>query len=95
MIDPAQPSTRRKLAELPARAGSPATSRDDGKSVAFTRYLSANESQVWLIDVATGARRQLLPAPGERARDALRRVVFRGRPRRCTCSATALASLMS
>ena len=33
------------------------------------RYPSANESQVWLMDVASGQTRQLLPAPEARGAD--------------------------
>ncbi|MBV9890831.1 MAG: prolyl oligopeptidase family serine peptidase, partial [Rhizobacter sp.] len=30
------------------------------------RYVSASESEVWLLDLASGTRTQVLPAPGER-----------------------------
>ena len=65
LLDPVKPEGRRKLAELPGPGWYGSGISDDERSVAVIRYLSANESQVWLIDVATGARRQLLPAPGE------------------------------
>ena len=64
-IDPAQPASRHKLAELPGPGWFPGGMSDDDKTVAFVRYLSAAESQVWLIDTASGERRQVLPAPGE------------------------------
>ena len=64
LIDPLQPATRRQLAELPGGGwGASAVSWDD-RQIALTRYLSANESQVWLLDIASGALTQLLPAPG-------------------------------
>jgi dipeptidyl aminopeptidase/acylaminoacyl peptidase len=62
VMDPEKPEGRRKLAELDGGgwfAGAP--SRDE-KMIALTRYLSANESQVWLMDLTTGASRQVLPA---------------------------------
>jgi len=68
-VDPAQPATsRRKVAELPGPGWFAGGVADDGKSVAFTRYRSANESQVWLIDVVSGQARQMLPAAGENVR---------------------------
>jgi protease II len=67
LIDPLQPAAKRKLVELPGSgwyAGE--VSRDD-KTLALTRYISAAESQVWLLDVASGQARQLLPADGRKA----------------------------
>ena len=37
----------------------------DDRRVSLTRYLAANESQVWLLDLASGERKQVLPAPGK------------------------------
>ena len=36
----------------------------DDHRATLTRYLSAAESQIWLLDLASGQRRQLLPAAG-------------------------------
>lgn len=65
LMDPLNPQTKRKVAELPGGGwwGS-AVSRDDSQ-LALTRYLSANESQVWLLDMKTGQHRQVLPAQGD------------------------------
>jgi dipeptidyl aminopeptidase/acylaminoacyl peptidase len=68
LIDPSRPETRRKVAELPGGGWFGGNVSPDDRQIAVTRYLSANESQVWLIDLATGARRQLLPAPGDSVR---------------------------
>ena len=65
LVDPAQPQNKRQLAELPGPGWFAGDISDDERWVAFIRYLSANESQVWLIDMNNGARRQVLPAPGE------------------------------
>ena len=65
LIDPTQPQAKRKLAELPGPGWFAGAISNDERWAAFIRYLSANESQVWLIDVTNGARRQVLPAPGE------------------------------
>ena len=64
LMDPLQPQAAIKLAELPGGGwGVGGISRDD-KQVALTRYLSANESQVWMLDLATRELAQLLPAAG-------------------------------
>jgi dipeptidyl aminopeptidase/acylaminoacyl peptidase len=39
----------------------------DNRQVALSNYVSATESTVWLLDLASGDRRQLLPAPGATA----------------------------
>jgi dienelactone hydrolase len=64
LLDPLQPQARRKLAELPGGGwGASAVSWDD-KQIALTRYLSANESQVWLLEIASGKLTQVLPSVG-------------------------------
>ena len=68
LIDPLNPAAARKVAELDGGGWfASAISRDD-RQVALTRYLSATESQVWLLDLATGATTQVLPAPGSSER---------------------------
>ncbi|MGZ5215156.1 MAG: prolyl oligopeptidase family serine peptidase [Caldimonas sp.] len=64
LVDPAQPATRRKLAELPGAGWGVGGVSWDDRRLTLTRYLSASESQVWLLDIASGERTQLLPAPG-------------------------------
>ena len=65
-IDPLLgPSSRRKLAELPGPGWFAGSMSADGRHVAFVRYRSAAESQVWLVDTGSGQARQVLPAPGE------------------------------
>jgi protease II len=64
LLDPLQPQSKRKLAELPGGGwGASAVSWDD-KQIALTRYLSANESQVWLLEIASGKLTQVLPSVG-------------------------------
>jgi dipeptidyl aminopeptidase/acylaminoacyl peptidase len=68
LTDPLQPEQRRKLAELPGGGwGVGDVSRDD-QQVALQHYVSANESEVWLLDLATGDKRQLLPMAGDTTR---------------------------
>jgi dipeptidyl aminopeptidase/acylaminoacyl peptidase len=40
----------------------------DDRQIALTRYLSANESQVWLLEIASGKLVQVLPAAGSGAK---------------------------
>jgi dipeptidyl aminopeptidase/acylaminoacyl peptidase len=62
LLDPARPGTGRTLAELPGGGWeAQAVSPDDGHAV-LQRFGSANESELWLLDLASGARRRLLPA---------------------------------
>ena len=68
LIDPLQPKAARKLAELPGGGWSVGGVSWDDRRVALTRQLSATEMQVWLLDIASGALTQLLPAPGSDTR---------------------------
>ncbi len=68
IVDPEQPQSRRKLTDLPGPGWFGGSLSDDGRSAAFTRYLSAAESQVWRVDLASGTARQLLPAAGEQVK---------------------------
>ncbi|MEO8524695.1 MAG: alpha/beta fold hydrolase [Caldimonas sp.] len=63
LVDPAHPETRRKVAELPGGGWEVGGVSWDDRRIALTRFISANESQVWLLDVASGERRRVLPAP--------------------------------
>ncbi len=68
LMDPLNPRAQRTVAELEGGgwfAGG--VSRDD-RQLALTRYISATESQVWLLDLASGQASQVLPAPGSRER---------------------------
>ena len=64
LMDPEQPEGRRKLAELDGGGWSASVVSPDEKQVALTQYLSANESQIWLLDLAGGTPRRIAPAPG-------------------------------
>jgi dipeptidyl aminopeptidase/acylaminoacyl peptidase len=64
LMDPEKPEGRRKLAELDGGGWSAGRPSPDERLVTLTRYLSANESQIWLLDLASGTTRQLAPAAG-------------------------------
>jgi len=63
LVDPAEPTRQRRVAELPGTGWAVGGVSRDDRRVALTRYLSATESQVWLLDLASGRRTQILPAP--------------------------------
>ena len=63
LLDPAKPGQRRVLAELPGGGWQAAAVSPDDSQAALLRYISATESEVWLMDLASGQQRQVLPAP--------------------------------
>ncbi|HQZ45036.1 MAG TPA: S9 family peptidase [Usitatibacteraceae bacterium] len=62
LADPADPGPARVLAELPGGGWRDFQFSPDDRRLAFVEYVSAEESHVWLMDVATGKRRRLTPA---------------------------------
>lgn len=68
--DPANPASRRIVAELPGSGWFGATVSPDERQAAIIRYTSATQSEVWLVDLASGERRRLLPAEGQTLRAA-------------------------
>jgi dipeptidyl aminopeptidase/acylaminoacyl peptidase len=67
-LDPPDPTTRRVVAELPGGGWWGGEVSPDETQLALTRYVSASESEVWLVDLASGQRRRVLPAEGEALR---------------------------
>ncbi len=68
LVDPAEPTRQRRVAELPGTGWAVGGVSRDDRRVALTRYLSATESQVWLLDLASGRCTQVLPAPRKGAK---------------------------
>jgi dipeptidyl aminopeptidase/acylaminoacyl peptidase len=65
-VDPANPgASARTVAELPGPGWFGGDVSPDDRHAAVVRYLSATESEVWRIDLASGERQRLLPAPTE------------------------------
>ena len=63
LVNPLQPQQRELLAELPGGGWFGGEVSPDEKTLAIVRYESAAISEVWLIDLASGHRRRVLPAP--------------------------------
>lgn len=64
LMDPAKPEGRRKLVELDGGGWAAGRPSPDERLVSLTRYLSANESQIWMLDLASGMAKQVAPAVG-------------------------------
>lgn len=64
IADPSQPEQARVLAQLPGGGwGGFAFSHDD-KQLVYSEYVSANESYLWLMDVASGKSRRITEKNG-------------------------------
>jgi dipeptidyl aminopeptidase/acylaminoacyl peptidase len=59
IVDPAQPEGARVLAELPGGGWSAFAFSHDDRQLVYSEYVSANESYLWLMDVASGKSRRL------------------------------------
>ncbi|WP_458232528.1 S9 family peptidase [Roseateles sp. P5_E8] len=64
LMDPAKPEGRRKLAELDGGGWAASRPSPDERLISLTRYLSANESQIWMLDLDSGVAKQVAPAAG-------------------------------
>ncbi len=67
-MDPLQPAGKRKLAELPGPGWFGGSISPDDRRLALVRYVSATDSEIWFMDLASGERRQVLPGVGEARR---------------------------
>ena len=59
IVDPLQPELARVLAELPGGGWGSFEFSQDEKQLVYSEYVSANESYLWLMDVASGKSRRL------------------------------------
>ncbi len=70
LLDPMKPEDRRVIAELPGTGWFGFKFAPDDKSLVVIHYLSRTETEVWRIDVDSGKRERLLPAPDAAAKRA-------------------------
>lgn len=62
IVDPADPKSDRMIAEMKGGGWSPLDFSPDDRLLLVSEYVSANESHLWLVDVAAGTKTPLLPA---------------------------------
>jgi dipeptidyl aminopeptidase/acylaminoacyl peptidase len=62
LFDPFDPAKSRRIATLPGTGWGGFTFSPDDKQLAVIEFKSVTESYVWVIDVATGERKRVLPA---------------------------------
>jgi dipeptidyl aminopeptidase/acylaminoacyl peptidase len=64
MMDPAIPKSDRQLVQLEGGGWSAVDFSPDDRTVLLAEYISANESYLWLLDMATGERTLFTPKGG-------------------------------
>ena len=64
LLDPLAPTRARRIATVPGTGWGDYTFSFDDRRLGMIEYKSVNESYVWVMDVATGARRRVLPREG-------------------------------
>ena len=62
LVDPLRPASDRVLGRLDGGGWGDFHFSEDGKRLAFIEYLSANESYIWVMDVASGRKRRVTKA---------------------------------
>ncbi len=67
LMNPDRPQEARIVAELPGTGWFGGAFDRAGTRLLMTRYVSANESEVWIIDIVSGKRERVLPKAGESA----------------------------
>jgi dipeptidyl aminopeptidase/acylaminoacyl peptidase len=68
LVDPLNPDTpggTRTVAELPGTGWFGAEVSPDETRIALTRYVAATHSEVWVVDLAGGAAKRVLPPEGD------------------------------
>jgi dipeptidyl aminopeptidase/acylaminoacyl peptidase len=63
IVDPLKPETDRVLAAFEGGGWSDFRFSDDGKRLAYLEYISANESNLWVMDLATRKQRRVTTQP--------------------------------
>ncbi len=61
LLDPTKPDAKRKLVSLPGGGWGDYQWSNDDRTLVAVNFKSANESSVWMIDIASGKLRQILP----------------------------------
>jgi dipeptidyl aminopeptidase/acylaminoacyl peptidase len=64
LIDPLEPTKARKIATLPGTGWGDFSFSFDDRRLAMIEFKSITESYVWVMDIATGERKRVLPVAG-------------------------------
>lgn len=64
LVDPLDPAGAKKIATLPGTGWGDFSFSFDDRRLAMSEFRSVTETYVWVMDLATGERRRVLPAPG-------------------------------
>ncbi len=65
VMDPRDPGTNRMVVRLSGGGWQPTDISADGKTALVMKYISVNQSEVHLLDLATGKMHQITPKPGK------------------------------
>lgn len=68
LLDPVNPAERRTVVQLTGTGWNAGAVSWDDRQVSLNRHVSATESQVWLLDLASSAFTRVLPAAGSAER---------------------------
>ena len=74
-MDPTDPKTDKLLLQVEGGGWGVASWSADNKKLLVVNEVSANETYLWLVDVATGEKKMLTPKSGRRAGSLQRRPV--------------------
>ena len=76
LVDPLDPAAAKKIATLPGTGWGDFSYSFDGARLAMNEFKSVTETYVWVMDLATGERRRVLPAAGDARKMASSEVAF-------------------
>jgi dipeptidyl aminopeptidase/acylaminoacyl peptidase len=76
LLDPLDPAAARKVATLPGTGWGDFSYSFDGTRLAMNEFKSVTETYLWVMDLATGERRRVLPAEGDARTIASSEVAF-------------------
>src|SRR5207249_2707986 len=65
LVDPLDPGAKRRLAELPGGGWYPTAWSHDDTRLMVENYISAVQSELWVVEVASGERKRVLPSASD------------------------------
>ena len=76
LLDPLDPAGAKFVTRLPGTGWGDFSYSFDGKRLAMNEFKSVNETYVWVMDVESGSRKRVFPAPGDDRKIASSEVSF-------------------